>query len=105
MIEAIGQSRTPESPKPKEKLSDERLGDLLSAVGNHEAKAITLILMRNGNVFDRSNLYGEVLSSQGESKKWRVGWGDPFKYWRHSLAPIGLVAKKTLSKDLSTYGY
>lgn len=108
MTETVGGNlirKSPEVPRSKEKLSDEEMGNLLSSVGNHEAKAITLILMRGGNIFSRGNLDSVVLNAQGEKKGWRMGKKVPFSYCVLSLAPIGLVAKETLNKDLSTYGY
>lgn len=108
MTEAIGQAlthKTQEALKPREKLSDEEMGNLLSAVGNHEAKAITLILMRDGITYDAGKLHRAVLDAQGENKGWRMKDTGPFGYCFQSLAPIGLVAKETLNSDLSTYGY
>lgn len=105
-ITQIQKLTSPEQPKAREKLSDEEMGNLLSAVGNHEAKAITLILMRNGNIYDRTGLYREVMNAQGENKGWgKMHRGIPFQYCHDSLAPIGLVAKETLNPDFSTYGY
>lgn len=107
MVERIEQQRqlTPEQPRARERLSDEQMGNLLSAVGNHEAKAITLILMRNGNIYDRGNLYREVLNSQGKNKGWIIDRHGPLQYCSHSLAPIGLVAMEIINPDLSIYGY
>lgn len=99
------QKPTPEQPKPKEKLSDEEMGNLLSSVGNNEAKAITLILMRNGSPYEAGNLHAQVIGSQGEHKAWIMNRSVPFSYCSKSFAPIGLVAKETLSHDLSAFGY
>lgn len=104
-ITEIQKPTTSEQPKTREKLSDEQMGNLLAAVGNHEAKAITLILMRNGNIYDRTGLHREVINAQGKNKGWKMDRSGPFQYCSHSLAPIGLVAKETLNSDLSTYGY
>jgi DNA-binding HxlR family transcriptional regulator len=88
-----------------EKLSNEKMGNLLSAVGNNEAKAITLILMRNGNIYSQGDLYRAILDAQGENKGWKMGHLIPFNYCSNSLSPIGLVAKEIVNRDLSTYGY
>ncbi len=95
----------PEIQKTKEKLSDERLGNLVSAVGNHEAKAITLILMRDGNTYNSGNLYNALINSQGEKRGWITNKNLPFTYCSFSLSPIGLVAKEIINPDLSTYGF
>lgn len=108
MTEAIEQTlthKTQEAPKTREKLSDEEMGNLLSAVGNHEAKALTLILMRNGNIYTGGDLYREALNAQGQNKGWIMSKRIPFNYCSYTLAPIGLVAKETLNPDLSIYGY
>jgi len=41
---------TPETTGREERLSLEELSTLVSSVGNHEAKAITLVLMADGNI-------------------------------------------------------
>ena len=97
--------KTPEAPKAREKLSDEQMGNLLSAIGNHEAKAITLILMRSEAIYDMRSLHREVLNSQGNNKGWIMNKAVPFGYCSQSLAPIGLVAMEIINPDLSTYGY
>jgi DNA-binding Lrp family transcriptional regulator len=103
--ENIQRSISPEHTKAQEKLSDKELGSLLSAVGNHEAKAITLILMSSGNVFDRGSLHGELIRAQGQNKGWVMAWSVPFQYCSYSLSPIGLVAKEILDQGSSTFGY
>lgn len=90
------QRQGPEQHKPRERLSDEETGNYLSFLGNHEAKAITLIVMGNGNVFDKGNLHREVLNAQGNNKGWRMDRGIPFQYCSHDFVSIGLV-KEALS--------
>ncbi len=96
------------SPRPsshEQELPEERLFELLSAFGNHEAKALTLIAMGNGNIFSEGDLHRTVIDHQEKQKKWDAGHGVPFNYCKHSLSPIGLVTKEVLDPDLSTYGY
>lgn len=97
---------TPEQPKTRETLSDEEMGNLLSGAGNHEAKLITLTLMKNGDIFDRGGLHRRIINSQGENVEWRINRRGPFEYCADSLSPIGLVTKETLNKGgLTAYGY
>ena len=91
--------------KKREWLSDEELGNLISAIGNHEAKAITLGLMKPKTVYSSRGLHRAVLQSQGNKTGWKVNGRTPFQYCRDSLAPIGLVAQEVLNTDTSTYGY
>lgn len=99
------QQPTPEQLKPRERLPDEEMGNLVSSVGNNEAKAITLILMRNGNVYDKKGLHKEILNAQGKNKTWDIGHSATFDYCSETFSPIGLVAKEALDFDLSVYGY
>lgn len=105
----IGGLESSESTKPveqtRERLTDEQMGNLISAVGNHEAKAITLLAMRDGNIYSKSGLHRALLFYQGEKIGWGMSRPIPFSYCLHSLAPIGLVTKETLNPDLSTYGF
>lgn len=89
----------------REKLTDEQMGNLISAVGNHPAKAITLLVMRDGNIYPRSDLHRAILFHQGTDMGWKMDRQISFDYCSESLVPIGVVAKETLNSDLSTYGY
>lgn len=88
-----------------EKLTDEQMGNLISAVGNNPAKAITLLVMTDGYIYSKGDCDKALLSYQGKNIGWKMAHSLPFDYCTHSLAPIGLVAKETLNPDLSTYGY
>lgn len=88
-----------------ERLTDEQLGNLISAVGNNPAKAITLLAMANGNIYPASDLLRVLLACQEKYIGWRMSQQTLFSYCTNSLAPIGLVARETLNPDLSTYGY
>lgn len=89
----------------KERLSDEEMGNLISALGNHEAKAITLCAMTPGIIYSRSDLYRAIIQAQGQNIGWRIARPGPFKYCEYSLSPIGLVTHEAINPDLSTYGY
>lgn len=90
-----------------ERISEGKLGDLLAAFGNHEAKAITLLVMgAEEDVHTRTGLYKRYADSQ----QGHVGWQDmsetgPIQYCKLSLAPIGLVAKETIVGDIDVLGY
>lgn len=90
-----------------ERISEGKLGDLLAAFGNHEAKAITLLVMgTEEEVHTRTGLYKLYAGSQ----QGHVGWQDmsetgPIQYCKLSLAPIGLVAKETIVGDIDVLGY
>ncbi len=88
-----------------EKLTEEQMGNLISAVGNHPAKAMTLLTMSDGNIYSEGDLHETLLSYQGEPIGWSMSRPVPFNYCTDSLAPIGLVTKEVLNSDLSTYGY
>lgn len=89
----------------REKLSDEEMGNLISAFGNHEAKAITLCLMKPGVIYSKAELHRAVIVSQGHHIRWGLSQGTTFGYCRNSLSPIGLVAREVINSNLSTYGY
>jgi len=101
------QKPTPRPPeiKVREKLSDEELGNLISAIGNHEAKAITLGLMKPGTIYSVSPLRNTVIQAQGDNIGWAVHTSGPFRYCQDSLAPIGLVAQEIINPDMSIHGY
>lgn len=93
------------SNERNEGLSDEQLGNLIAAIGNHEAKAITLGLMEPGRVYDWSGITKTVNGSQGDTPGWTTNGRGFLNYCSETFAPIGLVVKEVLNNDLSTYGY
>lgn len=97
-------ARPPEALS-RERLSDEEMGNLISALGNHEAKALTLCLMTPGIIYSRRDLRRRVIQAQGLNIGWRVNWAIPFSYCENSLSPIGLVTREAINPDGSTYGY
>lgn len=88
-----------------ERVSDEEMGNLISALGNHEAKALTLCLMTPGVIYAERDLHRAVIQAQGQRRGWRMNISILFAYCKHSLSPIGLVTREVLNPNLSTYGY
>lgn len=86
---------------------DHEVGNLLSAVGNGESKALLLTALRPNKIYTRPDLQELLLRIQGRYTKegWEISKGLGFQYCRDSMAPIGLVAKEVLNPDLSEYGY
>lgn len=87
------------------KMSDEEVSNLLAAFGNHEAKALTLLLMRPHTIYSRSDIHRQVMEVQGENPAWRMNWAGPFAYCTNSLAPIGLVTREVIDRSIGTFGY
>lgn len=92
----VGEIRVEQSPV-REKLSDEEIGSLISAFGNHEAKTITLLAMRGGEIYSQGDLHRTILDAQGKNPGWRMDHVIPFQYCDRSLAQVGLVVKGLLN--------
>lgn len=92
-----------EAQKP-EMVSDEELGNLLSAFGNNEAKAIILGLMQTETIYTAGALHSVLRNAQGQSVV-RMNRRAGFKYCQQSLSPIGLVTREVIEPGLATYGY
>jgi len=60
----------PQEILPPERLSDEQLGSLISAVGNHENKALLSVAMQPGVAYSRSDLQGLFNGIQGDEPSW-----------------------------------
>lgn len=90
---------------PKREIGVEELGNLVSAFGNHEAKALTLAVMQPGIIYNTSRLWNRLIEVQGSLAGWKLSRGIPFEYCLKSLSPIGLVTREIVNHDLSTYGY
>ncbi len=100
----------PEPPKSlegprRERLSDEKMGNLISAVGNQESKAILLGLMSPGHIYTDAGLMNLLNKSQGDRPTWETSMGTGRSYCQQSFVPIGLVAGEVINPDLSTLGY
>lgn len=92
--------------KPGRKISDEEMGNLISAFGNHAAKALTLALMQGDGIYTMGDLDNQVRTAQGGlNRGWKMGGTLPWSYCKQSLCPIGLVAWEVLNSDSTTYGY
>lgn len=89
----------------REQEEPDRLFGLLAAVGNSEAKALTLVVMRDGQIFTRGDLGRAVMVRQAAGRRWAINRSLPFSYCRNSLSPIGLVTREAINPDFSTYGY
>lgn len=106
MPELVGLSPQAKEIQKPERLPDEELGDLLAALGNHEAKAITLGLMKPGIIYTNLDLYHAIIEAQGQNPGWIINRMGPFAYCHNSLAPIGLVAQEvTMAGGLERIGY
>ena len=88
----------------QEMVSDEELGNLLSAFGNSEAKAIILGLMQPETIYTAGALHSVLRNAQGQSVV-RMNRRAGFKYCQQSLSPIGLVTREVIEPSLATYGY
>jgi len=61
---------SPQELIPSERLSDERLGSLISAVGNHENKALLSVAMQPGVAYSRKDLQDLFNGIQGDEPSW-----------------------------------
>jgi len=87
------------------KLSDELLGNLLSAVGNHEVKALVLWLMKPGHSYSAGDLRRELRAAQTTPVGWDVGHSVAWGYCKETLEPLGLVAPEAMNSDLIPSAY
>jgi len=87
-----------------ERLSDERMGNLISAL-HTEQNCITLLAMKPGVFHSWSDLNRVVLQAQGENLGWIIKKGAAFRYCRNSLVPNGLAARGAIDANLNTSGY
>jgi hypothetical protein len=97
---------TGEFSLPKEpQLTEEQISNLISSFGNHEAKAITLLVMEPRHIYNQRELHQALLRLQGTNPAWQITHAVPIHYCEDSLEPIGLVTKEILDSDLNIYGY
>ena len=99
-----GFSKPTENSK-RERLPDEEMGNLISAIGNHEAKALTLGLMEPEHIYSSGDIHRRIIGAQGNSAGWKMNQRGPFNYCQFSLAPVGLVAQELMDSDLKTTGF
>ncbi|MGQ0845279.1 MAG: hypothetical protein ACT4QF_14220 [Sporichthyaceae bacterium] len=74
--------------------TEQRLGDVLAAIGNHEAKALTFLAMREDVAYGVTAIYRRFLEIQGPRPAWIGVVTMAQKYVVYSFAPIGLVARQ-----------
>jgi len=86
-------------------LSDEVLGNLLAAVGNHEVKAILFSLMRPGHSYSGGELHDALRAAQTDPPVWVPKSTVAAGYCRETLEPLGVVVPATFGGDLVTTGY
>lgn len=83
-----------DQPVTHEPLTDERLGGLLAAVGNHETKALAFSAMEPGVAYGQSDFRHLYIGMQGPDPVHAPrNSGGPIQYCRESYEPIGMVAK------------
>lgn len=85
---------------PAEALTDEQLGGLLAAVGNHEAKAVVLGSMQNGVAYNMSALHDLFIEAQGDAVSIKGGVANQIAYCKDSFYPVGAVAKVRYGENL-----
>jgi len=69
----------------------ERLAAVLAGFANREAKAVTLLLLRDYPKGGQ-DLWQEFL--EVTDNRWMIGWNGPKGYCRDSLIPVGMVAEE-----------
>lgn len=95
----------PNTEQEREKIPDEEMANLLAAIGNSEAKAVTLLAMKPGLIYSTPGLHKAFVEMQGENPEWVPNGKTPFDWCESSLAPIGLVAFEIVDRWKNTYGY
>lgn len=91
--------------KTRESLSSEQLSGLLSAVGNHEAKALLLASMTPGTVYSSTDLDRIFELRQGKYSVWKMKVVPFYSYCRRSFAPAGLVDVALRDENLEASRY
>jgi hypothetical protein len=71
----------------------DRLGALLAAVGNHEAKALTFLAMEPDVEYGVSSLHRRFLEIQGDRVAFKGTVNLQQKYVTYTFEPVGLVAR------------
>lgn len=84
--------------------SREQLQSILSAAGNHEAKALLCVAMQDGEEYRGNQLSGLMIDAQGTHPTWRLGKSLGRDYCEESLTPAGLVIKN-LDYDTGKVSY
>lgn len=92
------------SPEVQKPIPDLEIGNLLAAIGNHEAKAILLVSMQAGRIYTRADL-GRLLRQIQDNNGWNLEPTVLLSYCQYSLVPIGLVAQEVIDPDMNTFGF
>lgn len=82
-----------ETTRHYEPMTDEQLGGMLAAFGNHEGKAITFLAMEDKVAYGVSAIHRRFLEVQGDRTAFEGTTNLQQKYFIYSFEPIGLVAK------------
>jgi hypothetical protein len=77
-------------------LLDEETQSLLSAIGNHEAKALAAAVINSkpDEGYSIRQLETEMVARQGDDPAWRINSGTLADYCSRTLLPIGVVARE-----------
>lgn len=79
--------------------------NLIAAVGNSEAKGITLGAMQEGVIYPYKALGKRILELQGSNPGWEIDARTLFAYCKESLSPIGLLTTELIDPNLHAWGY
>ncbi|GAC1391479.1 MAG: hypothetical protein NVSMB46_04110 [Candidatus Saccharimonadales bacterium] len=79
--------------------------DMLSAFGNHEAKALLLIAMEPGRFYSADDLHKLYMNIQGGTTAWKTDRKLQYNYCVYSLDPIGMVAQQQEDPIRDAKGY
>ncbi len=85
-----------EQSKRKERISDDRFGAILSAIGNSELKAGLIAAMQASTLYSSDSLHRLIVRAQGENAGWVMNKNVPFQFCRTTFTPIGLVTKEVV---------
>ena len=83
----------PDTESSQERMSEAAVGAIISAVGNHEIKALLLLAMEPGVVYSRADLKRLFDGLQGDTLAWDIDSANLFRFCVDSLGPIGMVVK------------
>jgi len=104
---ALHESVQPSAPeiKTRESLSTQQTSSLLSAVGNHEAKALLVASMTPGIGYSSADLDRIFELRQGKYSVWKMKVVPFYSYCRGSFAPAGVVEVALRDENLEPSRY
>jgi predicted ArsR family transcriptional regulator len=92
-------------PRP-ETISERKLLNIISAVGNHEAKALLLVLMQDDVIYTPSDMATLLNGAQEKQRGWKRRGSELWRYCDQTFEQIGLVVQKpTLVGGEETVGF